>query len=380
VRVSVAPAAPFVEQTNFLLIQVARAEAAAAAVRRRAAAGGKRLSYRCVQDAMAAAHDGDRIIVERGHHNVAGTTIEVNKRVLIRCGSSPLPCHEMCAILAHVVCFICLRGEGSLGEATMEQRSNCPLMRVTAPAVIQNLSLELCGFTECLLFEGDARSAALLEDCVVTATGDHGIVVAGTAAPKLRRVEVTAKKAGLLTLDAATPTLLLCTLKECGSQGVRACDASHPQLQGCTVTANKAEGLVAMDAARVQLSRCRLTSNAGPGVDVSSRARVACVECHVMGNKGGLFLWDAATAELERCHLDGGAHHAVLADGDATCAATSCVVTGDVAASRQEGIMPSLTPSGLQQHGNTLRRGVAAAVPPEEGCFKFEADRFTRKQ
>ncbi len=33
---------------------------------------------------MAAAHDGDRIIVQLGHHNVAGTTIEVNKRVLIR--------------------------------------------------------------------------------------------------------------------------------------------------------------------------------------------------------------------------------------------------------------------------------------------------------
>ena len=35
---------------------------------------------------MAAARDGDVILVERGHHNVAGTTIEVNKRVLIRCG------------------------------------------------------------------------------------------------------------------------------------------------------------------------------------------------------------------------------------------------------------------------------------------------------
>ena len=285
----------------------------------------------------------------------------------------------MCAVLAHVVCSVRRRGEGSFGEATMEQRSNCPLMRVTAPAVIQNLSLELCGFTECLLFEGDARSAALVEDCVVTATGDHGIVVAGTAAPMLRRVEVTAKKAGLLTLDAATPTLLLCTLKDCGAQGVRACDASQPQLQGCTVTANKAEGLVAMDAARVRLSRCRLTSNAGPGVDVSSQAQVACVECHVMGNKGGLFLWDAATAVLERCHLDGGPHHAVLADGDATCGATACVVTGDVTASRPEGIA-CLTSSGLQQHGNTLLRGAAAAVPPEEGCFKFEADRFTRKQ
>ena len=55
-------------------------------MRRRAAAVGKPLSYRCVQDAMAAARDGDVILVERGHHNVAGTTIEVNKRVLIRCG------------------------------------------------------------------------------------------------------------------------------------------------------------------------------------------------------------------------------------------------------------------------------------------------------
>lgn len=261
----------------------------------------------------------------------------------------------------------------------MEQRSNCPLMRVTAPAVIQNLSLELCGFRECLLFEGDARNTALLQDCSVQATGEHGIVVAGAASPTVRRVDVTAKKAGLLTLDKATPTLLICTLKDCGAQGVRACEASQPQLQGCTLTANASEGLVAMDGARVRLSRCRLTSNAGPGVDVSAHARVDCLECHVTGNKGGLFLWDAASAVLQKCNLDGGPHHAVLADGDTSCEATACVVTGDVTATRPEGI-GSLTPSGLQQHGNTLRRGTPATVPPEEGCFKFEADRFTRKQ
>ena len=332
-------------------LQVARAEAAAALARRRSV-GDKALSFRCVQDAMAAAHDGDRIVLLAGHHNAAGTPICVDKRVLIT-------------------------GAGAFGEVTMEQRSNCPLMRITAAAVIQNLSMELCGFRECLLFEGDARNTAVVQDCSVRCSGSHAIVVAGAAQPTLRRLDVAAQAAGVLTLERSSPILHTCTFDECGAQCIRACDASKPMLDACVIQKAKAEGVVAMDQAAVHLTRCRVTSNAGPGIDVSAHGAVTCVQCHIVRNAGGVFLWDAASARLEDCHIDGGIHHAILADGASACVhASACVIVGDVLSTRPESIA-SVT---KEEHGNTRRRALPASLPPEDGPFKFVADRYTRKQ
>ena len=332
-------------------LQVARAEAAALLARRRAE-GAKPLSFRCVQDAMAAAHDGDRIVLLAGHHNAAGTPICVNKRVLI-CGT------------------------GAFGDVTMEQRSNCPLMRITSAAVIQNLSMELCGFRECLLFEGDARNTALMQDCSVRCSGSHAIVVAGATQPTLRRLDVSAQAAGMLTLERSSPSVLNCTFKECGAQGIRACDASTPKLKACMISKAKAEGVVVMDQAAVHLTQCRITFNAGPGIDVSAAGAVTCVQSHIISNAGGAFLWDAGTAQLEDCHIDGGPHHSLLADGASTCVhAKACVIIGDVLGTRPESIA-SVT---SEMRGNTRRRAMSATLPPEEGPFKFEADRYTRKQ
>jgi hypothetical protein len=310
------------------------------------------LSFRSLQEAVAAAHDGDRIVVQLGHHNCAGSTVEVDKRVLIR-------------------------GEGRLGDTTVEQRSNSPLMRLSAPAVLQNLVLDLCGFRECLLVEGDARVTPLLEGCTVRCSGDHGVVVSGCAAPTLRGMDVQAQKAGLLTLREARPLLLRCKLGDCGAQGLRACDRSWPQLEACTLSGNKGEGCVAMDAASVQLSGCTLSGNEGPGVDVSGGAHAALQDCQLAGNQGGVFLWDAATARMEGCRLSGGQRHALLADARTRCVADRCVLEGDVLAVHEAAV------AGMHAAGrdNRVLPGTQRAMlPPEAGCFKFEADRYTRKQ
>lgn len=65
--------------------QVARAEQEAASAKRKAEmALTKPLSFRSMTDAMAAARDGDRIVVQLGHHNMGGSVLRVDKRVLIR--------------------------------------------------------------------------------------------------------------------------------------------------------------------------------------------------------------------------------------------------------------------------------------------------------
>lgn len=64
---------------------MARAEQEAATAKRKAeAALTKPLSFRSMSDAMDAARDGDRIVVQLGHHNMGGSVLKVDKRVLIR--------------------------------------------------------------------------------------------------------------------------------------------------------------------------------------------------------------------------------------------------------------------------------------------------------
>lgn len=336
------------------LAQVARAEAESRKALRLATTGsGKPPSFRCLQDALAAAHDGDRIVVLLGHHNLAGTTAEVCKRVLIR-------------------------GEGRLGQTTMEQRSNSPLMRFTSPAVVQNLSLDLCGFRECVLAEGDARCTPLVEGCMLRCSGSHSIVVAGAAQPVFRDCDIGGNKAGVFALENGRPRLERCLLSGCGEQGVLAQERACITLEACTVKGNEAEGVVSMENASVQMGSCMLLDNKGPAVDVSGTAHAHLRGGEVVGNLGGVFLWDSASAKLEGVRLRGGVHHALLAGDDGVrCVAHGCNIEGDTMESRPGALRLEHKPP----RANSMRpAAVPATLPPEAGCFKFEADRFTRKQ
>ena len=334
--------------------QVARADAAARRVQLRSAvASSKPLSFRCMQDALVAARDGDRIVMQLGHHNMAGSSAIVDKRVLIR-------------------------GEGSLGDTYVEQRSNAPLMIASAPAVVQNLSLDLCGFRECVLVQGDSRSQLLLEDCKLRSSGSHAIVTREACQPKLRRLDVGAAKAGLLALQESQPQLMRCAMTACGEQAVRAQDRSRVALQGCRLAGNEAEGAVAMDASHLSLSDCVITSNKGPALDISGTAHAIVRGGEVANNAGGMFLWDTATARLEGARLSGGQHHALLVGDDgARAVALGCTIEGEVMAT----LASSLRLEQPPPQTNVMKRGKqAATLPPEEGCFKFEADRYLRKQ
>jgi hypothetical protein len=260
----------------------------------------------------------------------------------------------------------------------LEQRANAPLFRLCAPAVVQNLVLDLCGFRECLSIEGDARCTPLVEGCKIRCSGDHAVVCAGACAPTLRACDVGARKAGFLLLGTSQPAIADCTISGCDQQGVRAADASWPRLQRCRIVDNAAEGVVAMDNAGVELLGCTLSGNKGPGVDISGGAHVAMADCRVADNAGGLFLWDAATAALQRCSLAGGAHHALLADARTRPHVTACTITGDIMALSDDAGAGVLGAGG----DNTLLPSAPrpATLPSEEGCFKFEADRFLRKQ
>jgi hypothetical protein len=69
-----------------------------------------------------------------------------------------------------------------------------------------------------------------------------------------------------------------------------------------------------------------------------------------------------------------GLSHAIVADGDAALRMKSCTVHGVVQAT-------DAAWQGIRNGTNQLvEPDEPTQLPPEEGCFKFEADRFTRKQ
>ena len=269
------------------------------------------------------------------------------------------------------------RGEGDLGDTTIEQRGNAPLFHFTVPAVVQNLVLDLCGFRECLLFDGNERCTPLVEGCDIRCSGDHSLVSVGSAAPTLRRCDIAARKAGLLSLDASRPHLQDCTVGPCEQQGVRAADASWPRLERCRITNGSAEGIVVMDNACVEAVDCTLTGNKGPGVDLSGSAHASLSRCVVTDNAGGVFMWDATTAALHSCRLNGGPHHALLADCSCRPTASECVFDGELMLLSED----CAADIKAANHHNAFKAPKQPAeLPPESGPFKFEADKYLRKQ
>lgn len=92
---------------------------------------------------------------------------------------------------------------------------------------------------------------------------------------------------------------------------------------------------------------------------------------------GGLWLWDRASCDVRASTVSGGRSHAVLCDVDtAPRFGSGSRVEGVVEASEtcRERIAP---PDGSVE---VIHPAVPTTLPPEEGCFKFEYDMFTRKQ
>ena len=75
--------------------------------------------------------------------------------------SPAVPIREAADVSKRVLIF----GEGVLGEVTVDQRANSPAFRISRSCVIQNLSLDMTGFRECVSVTGSNSVLTLLRDC-----------------------------------------------------------------------------------------------------------------------------------------------------------------------------------------------------------------------
>eukprot|EP00873_Tetraselmis_striata_P017067 jgi/Tetstr1/437331/TSEL_002815.t1 len=128
-----------------------------------------RLSFRCINEAMEAAVDGDRILLLRGIHNGQAETVKVTKRVLIT-------------------------GEGELEEATVDFRGNSPAFHITANAVLENVFVDMSGYSAAISINGAENVQPLIENCKVLCSGSDAINVSRKACPILRGCEITGER------------------------------------------------------------------------------------------------------------------------------------------------------------------------------------------
>mmetsp|Transcript_19063 Transcript_19063/g.36419 ORF Transcript_19063/g.36419 Transcript_19063/m.36419 type:complete len:640 (+) Transcript_19063:53-1972(+) len=311
--------------------------------------GGKPRSFRSLKLAVEAAKDGDRILMLRGIHNFSGESVDIKKRIYIR-------------------------GEGELREMMVDQRSNSPSFRIYRTCVIQNIEVDMSGFRECCLVEGPATVQPVVDHCMLRCSGDDAINVSGAAVPTFRDCELIGRKCGLKVMDNARGEFIDCKFSTCNQMGVRAHDQARPTLRRCHIEGNIEEGVVVMDQAHVELIDCHIRDNKGPGIDISDGGAVTMRNCWVKNNCGGVFMWDESRASLFNVRINGGLSHAILADGDAVVRMKNCKVQGVIQAT-------DTSWQGIRNGTNQIiEPEEPTQLPAEEGPFKFEADRYTRKQ
>ncbi|PSC73819.1 Small glutamine-rich tetratricopeptide [Micractinium conductrix] len=310
----------------------------------------RRTSFRSIKEAVAAARDGDRIILRRGIHNGMGQAITLNKRVMIE-------------------------GEGALGEATIDQRANVPTFRIVRGGVVlRNIDLDQTGYREALLVEGAAGTAPLLLGCRIKCSGDDAVNVGGSAAPTFLRCVISSKKCGVKAYGDSAPRFEQCSIEKCGEQGVRAMERAAPLLLGCTLSECEEEGVVGMDSARVALHRCSLRDCKGPGLDLSGDAQGTVAGGSIAQCVGGVWLWERTRGALHGADVAGGPSHALLADGKATVAVQESTLRGSVHATEAAW-------AGILHPSNTiLDPEQPTDFPPEEGPFRWVPNPYTRKQ
>lgn len=327
---------------------VMQAELAAKRVRDRLQSN-KPLTARNLILAAEMAKDGDRILVLKGIHNFGGDTVVVDKRVLIR-------------------------GEGHYKETYLDQRANAPLFRITRNAVIQNLDCDLTGFRECVLVTGDENVKPIIEHCIIKSSGADGLNITARAQPTFRDCDIMGRKAGGTVMGEARPEFVDCKFNTNTLMGMRCMEKTAPLFRNCLFNGNIEDGVVVMEDCHAEFIECHMRDNKGTGVDVSGNAHATLRDCYVKNNVGGLFMWDDARAFLYNCRVNGGQSHALLADLESIPRLKNCSVEGIVQATENAW-------KGVRNGTNKLVQAPEPTfLPLEEGAFKFEANRFTRKQ
>ncbi|MEU9339398.1 right-handed parallel beta-helix repeat-containing protein [Streptomyces sp. NPDC048290] len=236
-----------------------------------------------------------------------------------------------------------------------------------------------------------------LDECVITGTSGHGVLLADVADPVLRRCRISGvrgdglhatarargsveqceisdtEKAAVHVQENAGPRFTEVTVR--GTGGVRLTGRSTAEFDRLTVTGTTGDGITVEDTAGPALRRSTLKDTGRHGISVTGTARVRMDSVEITGPRGsGLHLADGGHVQAARTTVTGARQPGIvvgerselsLRDGEAGGgSAEGIAVTAD----------GTLTAQGTRVHGNRrtgvrLHQGARATLT---GCEVYD--------
>jgi len=231
----------------------------------------RRTSFRSLHAALAAARDGDTVLLLPGTHNGLGRSARVTRRV--RLSAHP--------------------------RAVLDFRGNAPALRLERACAVDGVRVDATGFREGVRVDGGSSLAVHISGCRVSASADDALFVCGGAAASVRGCELKGGRHGVHVVGRARATLAACSLTGEAGAGAAAVQHTTLRLADCEIAGCGEEGVRAAGAARARLDRTDVARCGGPAVDASGASAVTLGPGTTLaGCAGGVWAWDAATAAL----------------------------------------------------------------------------------
>ncbi|CAG9465959.1 unnamed protein product [Pedinophyceae sp. YPF-701] len=300
----------------------------------------KKLSFRTLAEAVAAADDGDRIVLLPGTHNGCGKTVEVDK-------------------LVHIA------GSADGGATVYDHRANCPALHITHDCVLSNLTVDMTGFREGVLVENRCRVA--IDRCVFRCANDACVDVGGHAHVQLGACDLCGR-VGLRAFGDAKVAVRRCVFEKNRSQGLWVGEDATVSVDDSVLNDNGEEGVAVLGSATVTISRSCIGDNGAPCVDASGAAKVQLSDTQLGGSKAtcACAAWERAAVTASRCVLEGGKSAGLLVHGDdVRMSVTDSRIQGGIEA--PEAVRSSLLDD--RARNDLLGNSRAARLPPDLGPF-----------
>ncbi|WP_329501024.1 right-handed parallel beta-helix repeat-containing protein [Kitasatospora herbaricolor] len=289
---------------------------------------------------------------------------------------------------------VCANGEG---RGSVE---NCEISATDKPGIAleENSSTRVLGTTVRDTSIGVYLSSAtrvVLEDCTVSGTRGHGIVVAGGSDPLLRRCRtertkghglrvtarsrgtfedcevVGAEQAGIQVDESSSPSMTRTVVRDGGAAGVELVGESAAEFDRLEVRGTAGAGVSVRDGANPLLRRLEVSEVRGHGVEVLREGRGRLESCTVTSTGGaGLRIADGGNTQVGATTVRGAGTVGVEVGAQGVASLRDC----DVSDSGTDGVrvedggelaMARSRLHGNRRHGVLLAAGARATL---NGC------------
>ncbi|WP_345074887.1 AAA family ATPase [Phytohabitans flavus] len=260
-----------------------------------------------------------------GH--VQGTTVDGTGRGAVIITGEARPAFQGCT-------FTDIRGPGVLSSAPGGRFDRCEIGPVDGPGVV----VEAAGAVELrktTIRDTTGAGAAvaggrpLFQECVIRATGGHGVAVAGDAAPVLRDCTIeSAAGFGLHLTGAAQVTVTRCSVSEAGWGGLSATERVAITTKGGSFTAQAGQtSLLFSGEARGTLQGTSVHGGTD-GMAVQDSATVQTEQMVVAGTTEVAVRVTGGTVSLSDFRAEGGGQAAIAVEGGRLSAQNSHIRGG----------------------------------------------------